>query len=160
MLGIQLICVGKLKERYFAEACGEYIKRLGAYARVEILEVAEQRLPDKPSAAEIRQALEREAAEILKRTAKNSKIYTMCIEGKQYSSEEFSGLLTDAASRGMSRLVFVIGGSFGLADCVKEKAAGRISMSRMTFPHHLARVMLLEQLYRGFQIGSGGNYHK
>ena len=160
MLGIRLICVGKLKERYFADAVAEYEKRLSAFCRLELIELAEERLPERPSPSEIDAALEREAQQIEKKILKDGLLVCLCVEGTQRDSEAFAELLSRAESSGRPRISFVIGGSYGLAERLKEKADVRLSMSKMTFPHHLARVMLTEQLYRGFQIKEGSKYHK
>ena len=160
MLNIRLICVGKLKERFYAEAVAEYAKRLGAFCRLEVIELAEERLGENPSAAELEAALNREAEQIEKKLLKDGTIVCLCVEGGQMDSEAFAGLLTRTENSGRPRLSFVIGGSFGLAQKLKDRADLRLSMSIMTFPHHLARVMLLEQIYRGFQIKEGSRYHK
>jgi 23S rRNA (pseudouridine1915-N3)-methyltransferase len=160
MLNIRLICVGKLKERFFAEAVAEYTKRLNAFCRLELVELPEERLSEKPSAAEIEAALNREAEQIEKKLLKDGTLVCLCVEGEQMESEAFAGLLTRSESGGRPRISFVIGGSFGLSGKLKDRADLRLSMSKMTFPHHLARVMLLEQIYRGFQIKEGSRYHK
>ena len=160
MLNIRLICVGKLKERFYAEAVAEYAKRLGAFCRLEVIELAEERLGENPSAAKLEAALNREAEQIEKKLLKDGTIVCLCVEGGQMDSEAFAGLLTRTENSGRPRLSFVIGGSFGLAQKLKDRADLRLSMSKMTFPHHLARVMLLEQVYRGFQIKEGSRYHK
>ena len=160
MLNIRLICVGKLKERFYAEAVAEYAKRLGAFCRLEVIELAEERLGENPSAAELEAALNREAEQIEKKLLKDGTLVCLCVEGGQMDSEAFAGLLTRTENSGRPRLSFVIGGSFGLAQKLKDRADLRLSMSKMTFPHHLARVMLLEQVYRGFQIKEGSRYHK
>ena len=160
MQNIQIICVGKLKERFYIEAAAEYVKRLGAYCRLQITELAEERLPKSPSPAQIEAALEQEGQAILSRLPPRSSLIALCVEGEPYSSEALAGLLADWAGRGESQLAFAIGGSFGLHPSVKRRAWVRLSMSPMTFPHHLARVMLLEQLYRGFSINEGSKYHK
>ena len=160
MLNIRLICVGKLKERFYAEAVAEYAKRLGAFCRLEVIELAEERLGENPSAAELEAALNREAEQIEKKLLEDGTLVCLCIEGGQMDSEAFAGLLTRTENSGRPRLSFVIGGSFGLAQKLKDRADLRLSMSKMTFPHHLARVMLLEQIYRGFQIKEGSRYHK
>ena len=160
MLHIRLICVGKLKERYFQEAVAEYEKRLRTCCRLELIELSETRLSERPSETEIQTALRQEASEIEKKLLKDGKLVCLCVEGKLMSSEDFSVLLTEAENSGHPRVNFVIGGSFGLADELKNKSDVRLSMSKMTFPHHLARVMLAEQLYRGFQIKEGTKYHK
>ena len=160
MLRVTVICVGKLKEKYFAEAAAEYEKRLGRYCKLEIVELAEQRLPDAPGEAEIERALAKEASAIRTKMPPSAEVVALCVEGKLRSSEETAQLLGEWGMRGGKRLVFVLGGSYGLHPSVKSAAAVRLSMSPMTFPHHLARIMLLEQLYRGFQILEGGKYHK
>ena len=160
MLSVKIICVGKLKERFYSDAVDEYMKRLGAYCRPEIAEISEARLPDRPTEGDIAAALSKEAAEISQCIPKGAAVVAMCIEGKQMSSEEVAGMLSGFAIRGVSKLCFLIGGSCGLDEELKKSADVRLSMSRMTFPHHLARVMLLEQLYRGFNICGGGKYHK
>lgn len=160
MLTVKIICVGKLKEKFYSDAAAEYVKRLGAYCRLEIAELPETRLPDRPSDGEIASALSKEAALITQSIPKGAAVIAMCVEGKQMSSEELAELLSSYALAGRSKLCFLIGGSCGLDEELKKRADARVSMSRMTFPHHLARVMLLEQLYRGFSILDGGKYHK
>ncbi len=160
MQRVMVICVGKLKERFYIDASAEYVKRLSRYCRLELVELPEQRLPESPSPAEIARALAREAEAIRAKLPPASSLAAMCIEGKLHSSEDLARLLRDAASGGEKCLAFVIGSSFGLDEELKKEAWVRLSMSPMTFPHHLARVMLLEQIYRGFQINEGGKYHK
>ena len=138
----------------------EYQKRLTRHCKLEILELPEQRLGDDPSPAEIEQALAREAAVIEEKLPRSATLIAMCIEGKLLSSTELSETITRLGATGSSQLVFLIGGSFGLHPRIKEQAALRLSMSPMTFPHHLARVMLLEQIYRAYQIAGGSKYHK
>ena len=157
---VQLICVGKLKENFYIQAAAEYAKRLGPYCSLQITELPEERLPRDPTPARIEAALAREGQSILAKLPPRSSLVALCVEGRLHSSEELAKLLDTWANRGESQLSFVIGGSFGLHPMVKERAWVRLSMSPMTFPHHLARVMLLEQLYRGFQINEGGRYHK
>ncbi|MBQ5405910.1 MAG: 23S rRNA (pseudouridine(1915)-N(3))-methyltransferase RlmH [Oscillospiraceae bacterium] len=160
MLQIKLICVGKLRERFYIDAFEEYRKRLAAYCRLACADVAEQRLPDSPSDAQIRAALEKEAAEILKAIPADAYVVALCVEGRQVPSEAMAELIAGRENSGKPKLCFVIGGSFGLAESVKNRADLRLSMSKMTFPHHLARVMLAEQLYRGYKIKEGSRYHK
>ena len=160
MLKIRLICVGKLKEHFWQDAVSEYCKRLGPFCRLEVLELPEERLPTNPSPAEVAAALRREAAEIEKNLLKDGTLICLCVEGQQRSSEELAALLERVELSGAPRLSVVIGGSYGLDAALKQKADHRLSMSKMTFPHHLARVILLEQLYRGFQIREGTKYHK
>ena len=160
MLNIKIICVGKLKEKFWAAAAAEYVKRLGSLCHLEIEELPESRLPAEPSEAEIEAALKKEGDSITLRIPAGAVTVALCIEGKEMDSVRFSQFLELCAVKGRSRICFVIGGSMGLSESVKENADLKMSMSPMTFPHHLARIMLLEQLYRGFQIQSGSKYHK
>lgn len=160
MLNVTLLCVGKLKEAYWRDACAEYEKRLGAFCRFRLIEVAEERLPDNPSAAQIAATIEAEGKRLLEQMPKDCAVIPLCIEGKELDSPALSARIQKMTVEGISHIVFVIGGSWGLADAVKNRAALRLSMSPMTFPHQLARVMVLEQVYRAFQIASGGKYHK
>ena len=155
---INLIVIGKLKEDYLRSACAEYIKRLSRYCTFELHELDECRLSENPSEKEIESALQKEALNI-KKYAKGM-IIPMCIEGKQLSSVQFSEKISSAGVNGFSTVTFIIGSSFGLAPEIKSMANFKLSMSEMTFPHQLARVMLLEQIYRAFQIAEGGKYHK
>ncbi len=159
MMNINLITVGKLKEGYLRDACAEYVKRLGAYCRIKITELQESRLSDNPSEKEIAAALDNEGKAILSAAA-GSAIIAMCIEGRQMSSEKFSSTLDRMGVEGKSSVSIIIGSSFGLSENVKKAAEIRMSMSEMTFPHQLARVMILEQLYRAMSISNGGKYHK
>ena len=155
---INLIVIGKLKEDYLRSACAEYIKRLSRYCTFELHELDECRLSDQPSEKEIAAALKKEA-EAIKKQARGM-IVPMCIEGKQLTSPELSERIMSAGVSGQSTVTFIIGSSFGLDASVKELGQLKLSMSKMTFPHKLARVMLLEQIYRAFQIAEGGKYHK
>lgn len=155
---IHLITVGKLKEKWLRDAYDEYDKRLQRYCRLTLTELPEVRLSESPSEAETAAALRQEGQTILH--ACRGKIIALCIEGKLRSSEEFSEMLDSAAVSGDSTVSFVIGSSFGLSDEVKKAADMRFSMSPMTFTHQIARVLLMEQLYRAFQISTGGKYHK
>lgn len=157
---ITVIAVGKIKEDYLRSACGEYIKRLGAYGKARVIEIPEARLPDNPGAAQTENALQTEARGILQAVPKGNGVIAMCIEGQSMTSEEFSRKLTEFSARGMSGVTLIIGSSFGLAHSVKEAADLRLSMSRMTFPHQLARVMAAEQLYRAMSIANNAKYHK
>ncbi len=161
MLKVTIVCVGKLKERYWRDAVGEYSKRLGAYCSFSVAELAEARLSDSPSDKEIAAALEKEAC-LMDRylTAGGAYRIAMCIEGRTLSSEQLSRELTEASVRGCSSVNLFIGSSFGLADRVKSACDLRLSMSPMTFPHQLARVMLCEQVYRAFSIAANTRYHK
>lgn len=158
MLTVQLICIGKLKEAYLREAQAEYVKRLGAFCKIDVLELPEYRLPDNPSPAQIEKGLAEEGKQILSKAS--GALIPMCIEGKELSSPALSQKIDRLALNGESAISFIIGGSFGLSDEVKSRGTLRLSMSPMTFPHQLARIMLLEQIYRAFQISSGGKYHK
>lgn len=158
MITINLIVIGKLKEEYLRNASAEYIKRLSRYCTLEIHELDEYRLNDNPSDKEISAALKKEAEQIKKYV--KGFVIPMCIEGKQLSSPELSEKITNAGITGFSTVTFIIGSSFGLNDEIKAMGNIRLSMSKMTFPHQLARIMLLEQIYRAFQISEGGRYHK
>ncbi len=160
MQSVTVICVGKLKEKYLRDACDEYIKRLSAFCKLNVVELTPYRISENPSESEISSALETEGKEILSKISAGAKVYAMCIEGKQMPSEKLAQHLSSAAVQGFSNIVFIIGGSHGLSNAVKSRADFRLSMSEMTFPHQLARVMLLEQIYRAYQISSGGKYHK
>lgn len=160
MLHVKIICIGKLKEAYLRDACAEYQKRLSAFCRLEIDELPSARVPDAPSQAQIAAALTEEGERLLARIPAGAHVYAMCIEGRQCASEQFSAELQTLAVRGVSSVCFLIGGSWGLSGAARARAQARLSLSEMTFPHQLARVMLLEQLYRAFSIGSGGKYHK
>ena len=159
-MNINIICVGKLKEDYLRNACAEYQKRLGAFCRLKITELQPARLPENPNDTQINAALEDEGKQILSKIAANEAVFAMCIEGKMLSSEKLSEEIENYALKGFGSLCFIIGGSHGLSPAVKARANFRLSMSPMTFPHQLARVMLLEQIYRAFMISNGGKYHK
>ena len=161
MIGVNVVCVGKLKEAYWRDACEEYRKRLRAYCRLNIAELPESRLPQKPSESEIKAALSQEGRLMLPYIErKDSLSVALCIEGERRSSEELSKLLDQASVGGASTVNFLIGSSFGLSNETKQLCRLRLSMSKMTFPHQLARVMLLEQIYRAFSICAGAKYHK
>lgn len=160
MLNITVICVGKLKERFYIAAVEEYRKRLKGCCKLKLIELAEVRLPSAPSPAEISAALEKEAQAIEGKLPKQAAVIAMCIEGTLLSSEALAEQFQRWAVSGVSHLAILIGGSYGLHPSVKKKASLRLSMSPMTFPHHLARVMVLEQIYRAFKINEGSLYHK
>ena len=160
MLNITIIAIGKLKEQYLRDASAEYQKRLSTLCKLNIVELNPEKLSDNPSAKEIENALNNEAKKIIEKIPKGAKVYSMCIEGKQRSSEELSREIDNLALEGASNIVFIIGGSFGLSEEVKKLSAYRLSMSKMTFPHQIARIMLLEQIYRAMQISIGTKYHK
>lgn len=160
---IRLICIGKNKEAYWDAACAEYQKRLSAFGGVQMIELAPQPLVQSPNAAQIATALEAEGARILEklpRRGPNQYVIALCIEGKSMPSEQLAARIAALSLDGVSELCFIIGGSHGLSEEVKQRANLRFSMSPMTFPHQLARVMLLEQVYRAFMINSGAKYHK
>ena len=160
MLYVKLICVGKMRERFYLDAFAEYRKRLQSYCRLELCEIPEQRLPDAPSDKELAAALEKEAEEIVRAIPPDAYAVALCVEGKQMPSEGMAALLAERESSGKPKLCFIVGGSCGLAESLKRRCDRRLSMSEMTFPHHLARVMLIEQIYRGFKINEGARYHK
>lgn len=160
MLNINIICIGKLKENYLRDACAEYEKRLGAFCRLKITELTPAKLPEEPNPSLISAALADEGKRILACVKPNDAVFTLCIEGKELSSPELAKEIERCAVGGFGSLCFIIGGSHGLAPEVKAASRLKLSMSPMTFPHQLARVMLLEQIYRSFMITSGGKYHK
>lgn len=160
MLSVYLVCVGKLKEKFYIDASAEYVKRLSAYCKLTLLELPEERLPQDPSRAQIDAALAKESETVIARLPKNAAVIALCVEGKTLSSEELAQRMEGWAGSGRSTLVFLIGGSYGMHPSLKARADLRLSISPMTFPHHLARVMLLEQIYRGFKIQEGSTYHK
>ena len=160
MIKLRIITLGKLKEKYLKDAEAEYLKRLSAYAKCELIELEPVKTGDNPSSAEIEKALKAEAELIFKKIPENSSVVAMCIEGKQCSSEELSTLMFSKINGGASCLTFIIGSSYGLHPDCKARADIKLSFSKMTFPHQLFRVMLLEQIYRGFKIEEGSKYHK
>ena len=160
MIKINIIAVGKPKEKYLIDAAAEYIKRLGAYCSLTVTEIPPCRVNESAGDAALRIAVEDEGDRILAKLPPRAFVIPMCIEGKQLSSEGLASLIAEKSVSGIDTVCFVIGGSYGLSDRVKEKGGLRLSMSEMTFPHQLARVMLLEQIYRAFKINEGGKYHK
>ena len=160
MLDVHILCVGKLKAKFYMEAAAEYVKRLGGYCRLTLTELPEERLPKSPSRAQIDAALEKEAAAIRAKLPPNSSLVALCVEGKLRSSEDLARMVADWSLGSAKHLVFLIGSSYGLHPSLKGQAWVKLSMSPMTFPHHLARVMLLEQVYRAFKINEGSDYHK
>ncbi len=160
MFDITLITMGKLKEKFYLSAAEEYAKRLKGYCRFQLLELPEHRLPDSPSQTEITAGLEKEAELILSKIPKGAWLCVFTPEGKILSSEEFAGKLKEVKLSGKSSACFLIGSSFGMADRIKQMAAFKLSMGKMTFPHHLARIMVLEQIYRAEAIQAGSKYHK
>lgn len=160
MQRVTVLCVGKLKEKFYIDAAAEYVKRLQRHCKLELIELPEQRLPDDPSPAEIQKALRAEGDAIREKLPKGGAVIALCIEGKPCSSQELSRRMADLAVQGKTQLTFLIGGSVGLDEDLKRWADWRLSMSPMTFPHHMARIMLLEQIYRAYQIADGTKYHK
>lgn len=161
MQTITLIALGKLNAAYFKAAADEYIKRLGAFCKLRVVELAEETIAEKnASAAVVEKALDKEARAILEAVPKGSALVALCVEGAQLTSEQMADFFAEKAGSGAADITFVIGSSHGLAPQVKAAAQQKLSMSKMTFPHQLARVMLLEQVYRAFAINAGTKYHK
>ena len=160
MFDITLIVMGKLKEKFYLSAAEEYQKRLKGYCSFKIVELPEHRLPEDPSPAEIQTGLDKEAELIFAKIPKNAWLCIFTPEGKILSSEEFAGKLKEVKNMGKSSACFLIGSSFGISQKVKDKADFKLSMGKMTFPHHLARIMVLEQIYRAEAIQAGSKYHK
>lgn len=160
MFDVTLICMGKLKEKFYIQAAQEYEKRLGAYCRFRLLELPEYKLPEDPSPVQIMAGLDKEAELIISKIPKGSWLCIWTPEGKMLSSEDLAEQLKDVKLSGKSSACFLIGSSFGIAQKVKDMADCKLSMSKMTFPHHLARIMVLEQLYRAEAIQAGSKYHK
>ncbi|HHV71783.1 MAG TPA: 23S rRNA (pseudouridine(1915)-N(3))-methyltransferase RlmH [Clostridia bacterium] len=157
---LKIIAVGKLKEKYLTQGVKEYLKRLTPFARVEIIEVGEERLPDRSRPLEEAAAREREGQAIRRQIKPGSFTIALVIEGKQLTSEQFAEMFADLALRGQNEINFIIGGSTGLADSIINQADFKLSFSKMTFPHQLMRLVLLEQIYRAFKINRGEPYHK
>ena len=157
---INIISLGRLKDKWIKDGCAEYIKMLGGYCTVKETEFSPVRLPDAPNDRQIQTALDAEAEMILDAVPKGSAVIAMCIEGRMMSSEQLAQKLSDFALGGKSTVCVIIGSSCGLSDRVKQRADLRLSMSPMTFPHRLAKVMIAEQLYRAMSINAGGKYHK
>ena len=160
MTTINLIYVGNIRENYLLAAVAEYEKRLSAYCRLVCTEIKEEKLPDDPSQAQTEAAMKKEGERILAVLPRKSMKIALCVEGKQLSSEEFSSLIKNAENSGFSQLSFIIGGAFGLSEEVKKVCDFRLSLSKMTFTHRFARILLLEQIYRAENIAAGGKYHK
>ena len=160
MLNIKIIATGDFKEGYLRDACSEYKKRLGAWCRLEEIILKEERLPESPTHSQIEKALLAEERKILEKIPSKAYIIAMCVEGKQLSSEELSEKLSEITLSGKSKIVFIIGSSFGLSQGIKDKADLKLSVSRLTFPHQLLRVILHETIYRSLSIINGTKYHK
>lgn len=159
-MNIKIITVGKLKEKYLKMGIDEYTKRLGAYCKIELIEVSDEKAPEKLSEAEMLQVKEKEGERILAKIPENAYVFALAIEGKQRTSEEFSKEIEQLGIQGKSNLAFVIGGSLGLSQAVMKRSNTPISFGKMTLPHQLMRLVLVEQVYRGFRIMKGEPYHK
>ena len=157
---IKLVTVGKLKEKYLKDGIAEYAKRLSRFSKLEIVELADEKTPDKASELENQQILEKEGSRILAKVSEREFVVALAIEGKQFPSEEFSSILSDITVRGFSDITFVIGGSLGLSPVVKKRANLLMSFGKLTLPHQLMRLVLVEQIYRAFMIQQGSPYHK
>ncbi|OTN88481.1 ribosomal RNA large subunit methyltransferase H [Enterococcus sp. 7E2_DIV0204] len=157
---IKIITVGKLKEKYLVQGINEYLKRLQSYAKVEIIEVADEKAPENLSEAEMLQVKGKEGERILAKINDQDYVFVLAINGKQFSSEEFSKEIVQLGINGKSQLAFVIGGSLGLSDQVLKRSQQQMSFGKLTYPHQLMRLVLVEQIYRGFRIMRGEPYHK
>ncbi|MDF2607396.1 MAG: rRNA ((1915)-N(3))-methyltransferase RlmH [Bacillales bacterium] len=151
-MNISIVCIGKLKEKYLKHGIEEFTKRLGPYAKVEIIELADEKAPENLSESEMIMVKDREGERILAKVSDDAHVFALAIEGKQFSSEQFAEKLDSLATYGKSKVVFIIGGSLGLSDAVYKRANELISFSKMTFPHQMIRMFLLEQVYRAFRI--------
>ncbi len=160
MLNVKIICIGSIKEKYFKDAILEYQKRLTDFCKFSILELPEYKISNNPNNADISKALTEEGKRVLSKIKDKDEVVSLCIEGKELSSVGLSKYINDAALTGHSTVDFIIGGSFGLSDEVKNRSNLKLSMSRMTFTHQMSRVILCEQIYRAFNILNGGKYHK
>ena len=161
MQKVNILCIGKIKEKYFAQAIDEYAKRLQAFCKLRIIELAEEKIRgNNPNPAQIAEVLQAEGKRIMQKISPSDYVIALCIEGKLRTSEELAGTLNTLAVTGRSTVDFVIGGSYGLSDEVKAAADEKLSMSRMTFPHTMARMILTEQIYRAYEIASNWKYHK
>lgn len=157
---IKIVTVGKLKEKYLKDGIAEYSKRISRFAKLEMIELADEKTPDKASEIENQKILETEGARILSKVGERDFVLVLAIEGKTFSSEEFSKQLEEASIKGYSTLTFIVGGSLGLAPSVKNRANLSVSFGRLTLPHQLMRLVLVEQIYRAFTIQQGSPYHK
>lgn len=157
---IKIVTVGKLKEKYLKDGIAEYSKRISRFAKLEMIELTDEKTPDKASELENQKILETEGERILSKVRERDFVVVLAIEGKTFSSEEFSKQLEQASIKGYSTLTFIIGGSLGLAPIVKNRANLSVSFGRLTLPHQLMRLVLVEQIYRAFTIQQGSPYHK
>jgi 23S rRNA (pseudouridine1915-N3)-methyltransferase len=159
-VNISIIVVGKLKEKYLKTGIDEYLKRMSSYAKIEIVEIPDEKAPEELSAAEMEQVKQKEGEKLLAKLSQDSYVIALAIDGKMKSSEELADSLDKLATYGKSKIAFVIGGSLGLSDEVLKRADEKLSFSKMTFPHQLMRLILLEQVYRAFRINRNEPYHK
>lgn len=159
-MNILIITVGKLKEKYLKQGIDEFVKRMSGYAKLEIIEVADEKAPEELSAAEMEQVKQKEGERILSKISQDTHVIALAINGKMKSSEELADDLDKLATYGKSKIAFVIGGSLGLSDEVLKRANDKLSFSKMTFPHQMMRLILVEQVYRAFRINRGEPYHK
>ena len=157
---ISILCVGKVKEKFYRDAIDEFSKRLSRYCKLEIIEVADEKTVEEASDTEIKIVKDKEGERLLKYIKEDAYVICLCIDGKQLDSEELSEKMEQLAIQGKSHICFVIGGSLGLADAVIKQADYKLSFSKMTFPHQLMRVILLEQIYRAYRIMNNEPYHK
>ena len=157
---IKIVTVGKLKEKYLKDGIAEYTKRISRFAKLEMIELADEKTPDKASELENQKILETEGERILSKVGERDFVVVLAIEGKTFSSEDFSKQLEQASIKGYSTLTFIIGGSLGLAPIIKNRANLSVSFGRLTLPHQLMRLVLVEQIYRAFTIQQGSPYHK
>ena len=157
---VSILCVGKVKEKFYREAIDEFTKRLGRYCKLEIIEVADEKTDEQASDTEIRLVKEKEGERLLKNIKEDAYVIALCIDGKQLDSEELSEKIEKLGIQGISHICFIIGGSLGLSDAVVKRADFKLSFSKMTFQHQLMRVILLEQIYRGYRIMNHEPYHK
>lgn len=161
MIKVNIICIGKIKEKYFTDAINEYSKRLSLFCKFSIVELAEEKIRNNnPNQSQIDEVTEAEGKKIMQKIGQSDYVVAMCIEGKMLSSEELSKTIDNLSVNGKSTVDFIIGGSYGLSNSVKLRADLKLSMSKMTFPHQMARMILSEQIYRAFEISSNGKYHK
>lgn len=159
-MNIDIISVGSIKEKYFVDAINEYLKRMKPYANVRVIEISEHKLPNNPSESQIQIGIEKEKEDILSKISDRAFICSLCIEGKQLDSESLSSEIEKIGINGYSDITFIIGGSYGLSNEIKQKSHLKLSFSKMTFPHQLMRVILLEQVYRAYRIMRNEPYHK
>ncbi|MEH7334611.1 23S rRNA (pseudouridine(1915)-N(3))-methyltransferase RlmH [Neobacillus drentensis] len=159
-MNISIVTVGKLKEKYLKQGIEEYLKRLSAYARVEVIEVADEKAPEELSDTEMQQVKQKEGERILAKISQDTYVIALAIQGKLQSSEELADSIDKLATYGKSKIAFIIGGSLGLSDEVMKRSNEKLSFSKMTFPHQLMRLILVEQIYRAFRINRGEPYHK